>query len=348
VRPSAATFSDVIEGFYLQTREGLFFAVKGFEHPPDRRIGVLRYAPDAEKGKRVKDGVSYRRFYHFDDQEQQIRAAYPQYLSYDPVFKATLQSVPAVNVSRIYDPRERFQELTSASAAAPIEQDACAFLSLLQREAQVPASALGITGSILVGLQTEQSDLDVLVFGVESCKKVYTALRRLLDMQTFTELRPLDFKGLEDLYAERVIDTQMDFDEFAMLEMRKVNQGRFRDRTYFVRFVKEPAEAKDAYGAVRYTPLGRATIVAMITHDQDAIYTPCRYPICNVQVLGGQQAFVPSEIISYRGRFCEQASAGELITATGMLEQLETKRGDIRYRLLLGNSSDDTLESSRL
>jgi predicted nucleotidyltransferase len=219
---------------------------------------------------------------------------------------------------------------------------------LLQREAQVPASALGITGSVLIGLHTEQSDLDVMAFGVESCRKVYAALRRLLDMQTFTELRLLDFKGLEALYAERVIDTQMDFEEFAMLEMRKVNQGRFRDRTYFIRFVKDPTEAKDEYGAVQYTPLGRSRITGTIVHDQDSIFTPCRYPICNVQVLGEQQAFVPSEIVSYRGRFCEQAFTGELITATGTLEQLETNHGAIRHRLLLGNSSEDTLESSRL
>jgi uncharacterized protein len=340
-------FTDAIEGFYLETAEGFHFAVKGLEHPPDRWIAVLRYAPDPVRGNRAKDGASYRRLYHFDEQEQQIRASCPQYLVYDPVFKATLQSVPSANVARLYDPRKKFQELTSGSTATPIEQDACAFLRLLQREAQVPASALGITGSLLIGLQAEESDLDVIVFGAANCRNVHFALRRLLDMQDFTELRPLNLRGMEDLYADRVIDTHMDFEEFVTLELRKVNEGRFRDRNYFLRFVKEPRESGEAYGQVRYTPLGRAAIGAVIASDQDAIFTPCRYPVSNVQVLRGPQGSVPSEIVSFRGRFCEQAFAGEMVYAEGTLERMETSPGAIRHRLLLGNSPDDTLESAR-
>jgi predicted nucleotidyltransferase len=185
------------------------------------------------------------------------------------------------------------------------------------------------------------------VFGAENCGKVYWALRRLLDTQASPELRPLNFRGMEDLYAERVIDTRMDFDEFVMLELRKVNQGRFRDRTYFIRFIKEPRESGEAYGKVHYTPLGRATIGAVIAEDQDAIYTPCRYSVCNVQVLRGPQGSVPNELVSFRGRFCEQALAGEMVYAEGTLERMETSQGAIRHRLLLGNSPDDTLESSR-
>ena len=45
---------EVVESFYLETMEGLFFAVKGLEHPPDRWIAVLRYAPDPERGSREK------------------------------------------------------------------------------------------------------------------------------------------------------------------------------------------------------------------------------------------------------------------------------------------------------
>ena len=95
--------SDIVESYYLETREGLFFAVKGLEHPPDRWIAVLRYAPDAEKGDRKKNGKSYRRLYHFAEQEQWIQAAYPQYLAYDPVFQTILQSVPGSLVQRIYE-----------------------------------------------------------------------------------------------------------------------------------------------------------------------------------------------------------------------------------------------------
>ena len=60
---------DMIESFYIETREGYFFAIKGFEHPPDCLIAVLRYVPDREKGDRTKGRERYRRVYSFGEQE---------------------------------------------------------------------------------------------------------------------------------------------------------------------------------------------------------------------------------------------------------------------------------------
>jgi predicted nucleotidyltransferase len=341
-------FAEVIESFYLETKDDLFFAVKGFEHPPGRRIAVLRYMPDTTGGDRRKNGKFYRRLYHFDEQEQQIRSTYPQYLAYDPVFQTTLQSVPESMVQKIYDPRQRFRELEQACIRAEIEEDAVAFLGLLQNQAQVPSSALGITGSLLIGLYTEMSDLDAVVFGAENCRRVYLALLRMLDERSCTDLRRLDAAGMQELFEQRVADTHMAYDEFVRLEKGKTNQGRFRQRAYFVRFVRDAHEAGPAYGSLRYTPIGRAVITASIADDQDAIFTPCRYPLSNVCLLEGPQQSIPNEIISYRGRFCEQAHAGEFVYAAGTLERIENDQGDLHTRLLLGNFPEDTLTSSSL
>jgi predicted nucleotidyltransferase len=341
-------FAEVIESFYLETKEDLFFAVKGFEHPPDRRIAVLRYMPDTTGGDRNKGGKFYRRLYHFDEQEQQIRSAYPQYIAYDPVFQTTLQSVPESMVRKIYDPRQRFRELALASTRAEIEEDAVAFLGLLQTQAQVSSSALGITGSLLTGLFTEKSDLDVVVFGTENCRSVYRALLRMLDERSCPDLYRLNAAGMRELFEQRVADTYMAYEEFVKLEKGKANQGRFRQRAYFVRFVRNADEAEYAYGSMRYSPIGRAVITASIADDRDAIFTPCRYPLANVRLLEGPQRSIPNEIISFRGRFCEQVRAGELVYAAGTLERIEHDQGGFHYRLLLGNFPEDTLISSSL
>jgi uncharacterized protein len=340
-------FAEVIESFYLETKDGLFFAVKGFEHPPDRRIAVLRYLPDPTGGDRRKGGRFYRRLYHFDEQEQKIRSTYPQYLAHDPVFQTTLQSVPKSMVQKIYDPRQRFRELEQACIREKIEEDVVAFLRLLQNEAQVSSSALGITGSLLTGLFTEKSDLDVVVFGTESCRRVYRALLRMLDERSCSDLNRLDSSGMQELFEQRVADTRMTYEEFVQLEKCKANQGRFRQRAYFVRFVRSAHEAGHAYGSLRYMPIGRAVITASIADDQDAIFTPCRYLLTNVRLLEGPQSSVPSEIISFRGRFCEQVRAGELVYAAGTLECIENDQGGNYSRLLLGNFPEDTLTSSK-
>ena len=333
----------MIESYYVETNDGLFFAVKGLEHPPDRTIAVLRYVPDPAGGNRKKGKKKYRRLYHFKDQELLIKSIYPQYLAHDPIFQATLQSVPVSRIRRIYDPRIRIQQLAQAAARSAVEEDAYAFVCLLQAKAQVPFSALGITGSLLIGLHTPRSDLDVVAFGAKNCLKVYQSLRRLLDDETGSDLRKLDSQGLKELYAERIKDTHMDFRKFLNMEKQKVNQGTFRNRPYFIRFIKRPHEVNMIYGQRRYIPLGSAAVEATIADDRESIFTPCRYQLSGVRILQGPKQISPKEIVSFRGRFCEQARTGDSIMAAGTLERIQSATGEAWHRLLLGNDAKDTM-----
>jgi uncharacterized protein len=343
--PAKNPNSEVIESFYLETLKGLFFAVKGLEHPPDRFISVLRYVPDPDNGTRTKAGVRYRRFYHFAEQEQFLQSFHPQFLAFDPVFQATLQSVPKSLLRRIYDPRSRLKEMTEALTATGIEKDAAAFGTLLHEASGVPRSAIGISGSLLIGLHADSSDLDLSVFGIQNCRKVYEALRQLLDSQSVEGLRRLDVAGLKELYSQRIADTRMSYREFLALEQNKVCQGSFRGRPYFIRLIKDAREADEAYGSVRYNPLGRITITAKVADDQESIFTPCRYVLSDVRTLEGPSSTVHG-IVSFRGRFCELARTGDSVRAAGTLERLEKSDGEIRHRLLLGNSPEDTLTLS--
>ena len=85
------------------------------------------------------------------------------------------------------------------------------------------------------------------------------------------------------------------------------------------------------------------TLRASISDDTDAIFTPCRYRLSGVERIEALQAPEPVEIVSFRGRFCEQASHGDRVLATGTLERLQDRDGNVRHRLLLGNSPEDTM-----
>jgi predicted nucleotidyltransferase len=329
----------VVESYYLETVDGLFFAVKGMEHPADRLIGVVRYAPDPD-GPRQKGSIRYRRLYHFDEQERLLRTSYPQYLAFDPIFKATLQSVPKSQVHCVYDPRLRLRELSKNFAPVGIEADAAAFTGMIRREAEIGWSAIGITGSLLIGLHVSESDLDISVFGVQSCRRVYETLESLRGPQS--DVQPLDSGGVADLYRQRGNEMPMLFEEFARVESRKICQGLFRGRPYFIRCIKAMREVEGRYGSYRYTPLGPATITATISDDRDAIFTPCRYLVSGVSVVEGPYAPI-SEIVSFRGRFCEQARLGDYVKASGTVERFDSVSDRTRYRLLLGNSPEDTI-----
>jgi predicted nucleotidyltransferase len=259
------------------------------------------------------------------------------------VFRAVLQSVPRSMVRRIYDPRLKLKALARVSECAGLENDAVALARLLSEKAGVPLSDLGITGSLLIGLETDGSDLDMAVIGERSCRMVHRALHGLFEDNSCPDLKRLDSGSVEELYAQRTADTAMDFRDFVKLEARKVNQGRFRSRTYFIRFVKAPAEAGYVYGRLRYTPLGRVKIEGMIAEDREAIFTPCRYLLSEVRFLEGAPAAGLDAIVSFRGRFCEQARPGERVIAAGTVEEERDADGRIRHRLLLGNSGEDTM-----
>jgi len=332
-----------VESFYLETLEGWYFAVKGMEHPRDRRIAVLRYVPDPREGARIKGGIRYRRLYGIEEQEAWIRRSCPRYLSYDPVFQTTLQSVPLDRVRTVYDPSHQFQMLTGAARLDPLAQDAVELLRVLQRESSVPLSALGITGSLLIGMHTERSDIDLCVFGEESGRKVSRVLARLLEGSGEKGFCRPDEKGMEELYSERSAERSMSFADFVAVEKRKANHGRFMNRTWFARFIRTEGETGNAYGNQMYVPLGRIAVHATVTDDREAIFTPCRYALTEVHRTEDPALPLPEEIVSFRGRFCEQARTGDRVAASGILEEVRGPGGKVRRRLLLGNYSEDTM-----
>src|ERR1035437_9316070 len=166
-------------------------------------------------------------------------------------------------------------------------------------------------------MPTGLSDLDISVYGEQSCLVLHKALKRLLAQGKSGTISHLDPQGMEALYTERSGDTQMDYEDFFRSERDKVNQGRFCDRVYFLRFLKEPEETGVIYGDHRYTPLGRVEIQATVTDDHDAIFTPCCYSLADVRILHGSSTNHIREIVSYRGRFCDQARVGDPIQASG-------------------------------
>jgi predicted nucleotidyltransferase len=338
--------SQPVESFYLETKERLYFAVKGLVHPTERIFSVLRYAPHPQ-GDRKKDGQLYKRLYHFPEQLQLLEARYPQYLAYDQASELVQQSVQLSSIQRIYDPRRWLQTISAGPDRDPLQEDAFIFCDLLAQAAGVSSDHLGVSGSLLIGLHTDQSDLDLTVHGERGCRAVHKALQELLDAETVQGLSRFDRQGFQQLYAERVQDTRMNFEEFIALEKRKSFQGLFRGRVFFVRFIKEPHEFGESYGDRHYKPLHQAGITATVTSESDAIFTPCCYPLDDVQFLQGAPVDSLCEIVSYRGRFCEQARLGEQIYAFGTVERVQPREGRAWHRLILGNRPEDHMTSWR-
>jgi len=334
---------EAVEGFAVETVEGLIFTVKGLVHPSHRLIAYLRFMPDPE-GDRKRGSVFYRRVYRFEEQREILQRRFPIYIGYDPVFGFEVQGVPRQYAQKIYDPCFRLAEILEKGAKDPLEENALAFANLLKVAAGVPMSSLGVSGSVLVGLHRAGSDIDLAVYGDGESRAVHRALGRLPD-SCQGPVRRLDRAELAALHASHRTDTPLAFSDFVRLQSRKTNEGYFAGIPYFIRFIKGKNQGEERYGDTSYEPLGRAAIRFRVTDDSDAIFTPCRYSVEDVLFLDRAGEADLREVISFRGRFSDQVRTGEPATARGSLERVVPHEGKVYHRLAVGGEAGDYLLS---
>ncbi len=327
------------EGDFIETFEGNIFDVKGLVHPFGRIVAFPRYVPDSN-GDLKRGPTHYRKVYALSERYTFLEQRFPQYLAYDRVFGEYLCEVPVETVKHHYQPAYRLRKLCYGDDLDQIERQALGFFELLKERVNVSWSQLGISGSILVGMYTQTSDIDPVVYGSATCNKVYSALKSLMD-ESGNQVNRYSLQGLKELFDFRSKDTVVSFEDFVRTDSRKVLQGKFMGRDYFIRCVKNWNEIDEQYGAILYRPKGYAKIKAEVVDDSEAIFTPCRYKIDNVKILEGPGVEPIEEIVSFRGRFCEQAKNNETVIAQGKAELMQKKGKRGRYRLLLGNKVSD-------
>ncbi len=328
------------EGDLIKTENHVIFDVKGLVHPPSKLIAFPRYIPSSQGTRQGKKSL-YGKIYSFSERFKFLEQNMPNLIVHDAVFDETLCEVPIDTIREHYKPIEKLRLLRTSKELGALERKAMQLAEALKEAADIPWSAIGISGSVLVGLHTSKSDIDPVVYGVENCSRAYAALENLLKDDA-SKFKSYSREELQVLFDFRSKDTIMSFEDFARVERRKAFQGMFDGTDYFIRFVKDWNEVSEQYGDVCYKNCGYAKIAATVAYDAEALFTPCTYTIENVKVLEGPKLEPIREIASFRGRFCEQARKGEAVTAQGKIERVTDKRQYYEYyRIILGNKPAD-------
>jgi predicted nucleotidyltransferase len=334
------------EGDLIRTGDNVIFDVKGLVHPPRKVIAFPRYIPDPA-GLRGHVGIAYSKVYNLAERFIYLQKAASQLIVDDPVFGERLCEVPTSIITKRYDPIQTLETLRKEKTLQPLEQKAVELAEELHAAAGIPWTSMGVSGSIMAGLFTSQSDIDPLVYGSDNSRKAYQALQVLLGDEE-SKFKPYNPKEMRALFDFRSKDTIMSFEDFELVESRKAFQGKFEGTDYFVRFVKSWNEVSERYGDVVYSSAGRAKIFASVVDDAEALFTPCTYKIADVRVLEGQKLESIIEVTSFRGRFCEQAKIGEGITVQGKVELVTDKQsGRVHHRIIIGNQPADYMIISR-
>ena len=303
---------------FIYTSDDLYFASTNYIHPENRVISFLRYVPDP-KGDREKDGKRYRKV-GSEEAYSYLRENYPDYLYFSEVTNVEMMGVPLEKVEKIIKPEERllglkktFDEGGKVKNPELIAKlmDVADFFHFM---ADIPYDHLGISGSILPGLQkSDVSDLDFVVYGLDNHRRAIAAFK--------------------------MFDESLTKEEFRWYENRKANRGTINGTLFDILATKDYDEIEGVWGDTVYEPQGIAKIECDIVSALGAFDNPSLYTIENVEVLDGVD-FPLTEVVSFTHTYAGEVIDGEHVIAKGKVEKVIINGEFSHYRIVVGTTRE--------
>ena len=284
---------------FIVTKDDWIFAVADYCHEDGIR-SILRYVPDPQGTRGT--GKKYRKM-DFDDAFIFMRKARPEWVS-------DVHIVPWDSVKEILAPDKRLPQITEKNEKVK------AIVKSLEKH--VPLENMGVTGSLLPGLEIGSSDIDFIVYG-SSWFTARDIIRR--EKQKKNPITEISDDMWQDIYKKRRPD--ISFDEFLLHEIRKGNRGMVGGTYFDLLYVRD---WKDIAPCLRGTDVGNKTIEATVTNADFAFDSPAIYKIDHPEI---------SYVLSYTHTYAGQALVGERIEACGMVEIV----GNMK-RLIVGTTRE--------
>ncbi|MEM1677722.1 MAG: hypothetical protein QXV81_04650 [Ignisphaera sp.] len=326
---------------FIESREGLLFAVIGNTHPVDRIIAYLKYIPGYQSNIRVKwsrNGLQFGRilpYYSAIGVAQTmdfLRRNYPHYIVFDKYRSIELIEVPRSHINRHYRPEERLRELLSGSRDL-LEEQVVELVTRISEESGVSLNNFGITGSILLKIHNlTYSDIDLIVYGIENSYRVRETIKNLLNTPNSGFYRPVG-EALEEWARDIVKIHPLSIEEARLLYSKyKWNRAFYKGRQFSIHPVKTEDEVSEKWEDKIVKPLGLVKIRARIADSRNSIFMPAIYSIENAKVIEGVVPPKPIRyVISYEGLYMDLARDGDEIIAYGKLEMVEDVRQSEEY-----------------
>ncbi len=292
---------------FIETAEGLVFAVVEHGLEQGRVLCFLRY---------VREGSTWQK-YSTLQANSFLQSTYPQYLYYSIAKDVHLHAVPPAKIVCHHQPRPRLQTLLHSTDLDAVESD-LKRLCVLYRGQGLNMQALGVTGSLLIGAQKPNSDIDLVVYGREHFFQARSITQRLLAQH---ELQSLQQQAWLSTYQRR--SCELTLEEYIWHERRKFNKALVNNRKFDISLIADETQAEP----IKFNKQGRITIRALVADDSHAYDYPARFIIDHE---------LANECVSYTATYTGQAVSGECIEISGFLEISEQ---GVR-RMVVGSSRE--------
>lgn len=333
----ASEYWSPTDGDTFKTKEGLIFNVFGYEHPPNRVFAFLKYVPSALKTLFHVDYLE-RTWYHenvelfraekmYTPQNYQrlveaFKENLPQYVYFCPYREKEILSAPIGSIRRIYTPKECLRYLIRQERRDSLQQLTLELINLLSINSGVSIVDFGVHGSVALGMHSEKSDIDIVVYGSRNLRRLEEAIDELVKTRT------LAYQASTRLDAARRF------------------KGRYRNRIFMYNAVRKPEEISNDCAAFRYSRIDHVRFSCTVDDDSEAMFRPAIYRIAEYQpedpVSKLAESEIPKTVVSMIGCYRNVARRGDVMRVSGSLERVENlSSGEVFHQVVVGTGVNE-------
>jgi hypothetical protein len=292
---------------FIETAEGLIFAVVAQGIERGKALCFLRYVKDNDGWKKVTT----------EPANAFLRQHHPEYLHYSPVLDAYLHAVAIERIVMHHRPKQRLQQIMQINQHDVIERDLFQLSELFQQQG-LDLTQMGITGSLLIGVQKQTSDIDLICYGravFHQCR----AITRTLIAQG--KLQALSDDDWLESYQRR--SCELSLDDYVWHERRKMNKAVINGRKFDLNFIDDRVRSE----VTGYQKCGLVTVQCLVINDVHAFDYPAEFKIDHEEF---------DAIVSFTSTYTGQAVKGEMVEVSGTVEQ--TRQGV--KRIVVGSTRE--------
>ena len=276
---------------FIQTRQGLLFAVVDYSLERNKVLCFLRYVCLNGLWRKVNT----------DEANTLLKAQHPDFLHYSERLDAHLHAVSESLITQHYQPKSVLNQLLRQDADDAAIQDLQGLCGLLQTH-HLELNYFGVTGSILVGMQNHASDMDLVCYDRDTFHQARHIIQALIAKNQCQMLNQDDWLNT---YQRRACDFALD--DYIWHEQRKYNKALFNQRKFDLSLLA-PTEH---HNLRQFQKAGFVRIQADVIDDSLGFDYPAQFGISHPDI---------KSVVCFTATYTGQAKVGERITVAGQLE----------------------------
>jgi predicted nucleotidyltransferase len=196
------------------------------------------------------------------------------------------------------------------------------FVELLVKETSISFHDFGVHGSVALGMHTDKSDIDIVVYGSQNFRRLESGINGLVDGET-----------LSYLFNNR-------------LDAARRFKGKYQNRIFMYNAIRKPEEIRSKCGAFRYASVLPVKFHCTVDDDSEAMFRPAIYEISMYKALDSASELpkdkVPKCVVSMIGCYRNVARKDGKIRVSGMLEHVEnTETGEVHHQVVVGTGTNE-------